>query len=81
MGVDNSPGELVGYGPIPAPVARRIAADPGGTWRRMLTDPAGNLLDLSPAVIGPAGYSTSPSPSATRPAGSRAPRRPRSAAT
>jgi hypothetical protein len=55
MGVDNSPGELVGYGPIPAPVARKIAADPDGTWRRMLTDPAGNLLDLSTRRYRPSG--------------------------
>ncbi len=47
MGIDDTPGELVGHGPIPAPVARKIAADPGSTWRRMLTDPAGNMLDLS----------------------------------
>ncbi|MPZ62304.1 MAG: hypothetical protein GEU93_13625 [Propionibacteriales bacterium] len=26
---------------------RRIAADPSSTWYRILTDPAGNLLDLS----------------------------------
>ncbi len=44
IGIDDHPGELVGYGPIPAAVARRIAAD--GTWRRLLTDPAsGRLLD------------------------------------
>jgi hypothetical protein len=43
-GLDDRPGELAGYGPIPASVARRIAAD--GTWRRLLTDPAtGALLD------------------------------------
>lgn len=44
LGLDEQPGELVGYGPIPAPLARRIAAE--GTWRRLLTDPAsGTLLD------------------------------------
>jgi hypothetical protein len=44
MGLDELPGELVGYGPIPAPLAREIAAD--GTWRRLLTDPeSGRLLD------------------------------------
>ena len=44
MGLDEQPGELVGYGPIPAGLAREIAAD--GTWRRLLTDPAsGALLD------------------------------------
>lgn len=44
MGLDEHPGELLGYGPIPAPLAREIAAQ--GTWRRLLTDPAtGALLD------------------------------------
>lgn len=44
LGLDDQPGELTGYGPIPASVARRIAAE--GTWRRLLTDPAtGALLD------------------------------------
>lgn len=44
IGLDDQPGELAGYGPVPASVARRIAAD--GTWRRLLTDPAtGTLLD------------------------------------
>jgi hypothetical protein len=44
MGLDEEPGELVGHGPIPAALAREIAAD--GTWRRLLTDPvSGALLD------------------------------------
>jgi hypothetical protein len=44
IGLDDTPGELEGYGPIPASAARRIAAH--GTWRRLLTDPAsGALLD------------------------------------
>ncbi len=44
MGLDEQPGELAGYGPIPAPLAQEIAA--GGTWRRLLTDPqSGVLLD------------------------------------
>jgi Domain of unknown function (DUF222) len=42
IGLDDQPGELAGYGPIPASVARRIAA--GGVWRRLLTDPAGGAL-------------------------------------
>ncbi|KAA2252553.1 DUF222 domain-containing protein [Solihabitans fulvus] len=43
-GVDDNPGDLVGYGAIPAALARRIAED--GTWRRLLTDPVdGSLLD------------------------------------
>lgn len=44
LGLDELPGELAGYGPIPADLARRIAQD--GTWRRLLTDPVtGVLLD------------------------------------
>lgn len=38
LGADDLPGELAGYGPIPAAVARDLAAK--GTWRRILTDPA-----------------------------------------
>jgi Domain of unknown function (DUF222) len=44
LGANDLPGELAGYGPIPAAVARDLAA--GGTWRRILTDPAsGRPLD------------------------------------
>ncbi len=44
IGLDDTPAQLAGYGPITAEVARRIAA--AGTWRRLLTDPAtGALLD------------------------------------
>jgi hypothetical protein len=45
LGIDNEPGELAGYGPIPAPLARRIAADENGTWRRLVTDEVGRLVD------------------------------------
>ncbi len=54
LGVDEAPAELAGYGPIPAEVARAIAADPDGTWRRLLTDPAsGTLLDYGTRVYRP----------------------------
>ncbi len=44
LGVEDLPGELAGYGPIPAAVARDLAT--GGTWRRILTDPvSGRPLD------------------------------------
>jgi hypothetical protein len=44
LGANDLPGELAGYGPIPAAVARDLAA--GGTWRRILTDPeSGRPLD------------------------------------
>lgn len=45
LGLSNNPGQLEGLGPIPASVARRLAAD--GKWRKFITDPlSGNLLDL-----------------------------------
>lgn len=37
LGANDQPAELAGYGPIPAAVARELAA--GGVWRRILTDP------------------------------------------
>jgi hypothetical protein len=45
LGFDDQPGDLAGHGPIPAHLARRIAADQSGTWRRLVTDPWGRLLD------------------------------------
>jgi hypothetical protein len=45
MGLAENPGELAGYGPIPASVAREIAGD--ARWRRFITEPiTGNLLDF-----------------------------------
>ena len=44
----DEPGHLVGYGPITAECARRLASEESGTWRRLLTDPdTGELLDVS----------------------------------
>ena len=52
LGLDDLPGELAGYGPIPAELAREIAAD--GTWRRLLTDPAtGALVERDSATYAP----------------------------
>ena len=52
LGLDDLPGELGGYGPIPADMARRLARD--GTWRRLLTDPVtGVLLDRGDATYRP----------------------------
>ncbi|MGI8880962.1 MAG: DUF222 domain-containing protein [Jatrophihabitans sp.] len=45
LGLDEQPGELAGYGPIPAQMARRIADDQTGTWRRLITDDHGRLID------------------------------------
>jgi hypothetical protein len=51
-GACEQPGELVGYGPIPAELARRIAAD--GVWRRLVTDPlSGALLDYGRTTYRP----------------------------
>jgi flagellar biosynthesis/type III secretory pathway protein FliH len=48
LNLDDEPAHLVGYGPITAEAARRLAADESGTWRRLLTDPdTGQLLDIS----------------------------------
>jgi hypothetical protein len=44
-GASDEPAELAGYGPIPASMARELAADQTGTWRRLVTDPTGQLLD------------------------------------
>ena len=44
LGLADSPGELSGYGPIPASIARALAAD--GNWRRLITEPiTGHLLE------------------------------------
>jgi len=45
LGCDEQPADLNGHGPITAAMARRIAADPTGTWRRLLTNPEGQLLE------------------------------------
>ncbi|MCK9920643.1 HNH endonuclease [Frankia sp. AgPm24] len=38
-GQADKPGEIPGFGPIPAGIVREMAADPGCTWRRILVDP------------------------------------------
>jgi len=45
LGLDDQPGELAGHGPIPASLARHIAADESGTWRRLVTDEVGRVVD------------------------------------
>ncbi len=52
LGLDEGPGELTGYGPITADLAREIAGD--ATWTRILTDPqSGTLLDYGTTVYRP----------------------------
>lgn len=53
LGTDEQPGELDRHGPIPAALARALAFDPTSTWRRLLTDPAGQLLDVSASSYRP----------------------------
>jgi len=44
LGLAENPGQLAGYGAIPASVARELASD--GKWKRFINDPqTGNLLD------------------------------------
>ncbi|MGI5186815.1 HNH endonuclease [Promicromonospora sp. CA-289599] len=52
LGLDDAPGHLAGYGPIPAETARIIAQD--ATWQRLLTDPVtGILTDYSTTTYQP----------------------------
>lgn len=48
LGLDDAPGLVPAFGPVPAAVARGIAGD--ATWRRVLTDPgSGAVLDVGTA--------------------------------
>ena len=52
LGLADHPAELTGYGPIPADVARALAADV--PWRRWVTDPVtGYLLDYGSTTYAP----------------------------
>jgi hypothetical protein len=52
LGLDELPGDLAGFGPIPPGMAREIARD--GTWRRLLTDPAtGTLVERGTVTYQP----------------------------
>ena len=45
LGLAENPGQLAGYGPIPASVAHELASD--ANWKRFVTEPqTGNLLDF-----------------------------------
>ena len=45
LGLAENPGQLAGYGPIPASIARELASD--ARWKRFITEPqTGNLLDF-----------------------------------
>ncbi|MFI8523430.1 HNH endonuclease [Promicromonospora sukumoe] len=52
LGLDDSPGELEGFGPVPAETARLLATD--ATWQRLVTDPStGVLTDYSTTTYQP----------------------------
>ncbi|KJK41244.1 hypothetical protein UK23_39990, partial [Lentzea aerocolonigenes] len=52
MGLSEQPGELAGYGPITAEMARELAAD--ATWRRLLTEPtSGEPLEFGTSTYRP----------------------------
>jgi hypothetical protein len=52
LGLDDAPGDLNGFGPVPAETARLIATD--ATWQRLLTDPVtGVLTDYSTTTYQP----------------------------
>lgn len=53
LGVDEQAAELDGVGAIPAALARHIAADPSGTWRRLVTDDCGGLIDYGRSTYRP----------------------------
>jgi hypothetical protein len=53
LGLDDQPGELAGYGPIPATVARTLAGDPESTWHRLVHDELGQLIDYGRTTYRP----------------------------
>jgi Domain of unknown function (DUF222) len=54
LGLDDLPGALEGLGPVPTAIARALAYDPTGTWRRLVTDPvSGRLLDYGQTTYKP----------------------------
>jgi len=51
-GVSDKPGELLGYGAITAAHARELAQG-DSRWRRLLIDPAGQVVEVSPRTYRP----------------------------
>lgn len=56
IGVCDEPAELAGHGPISADLARTLAAD--AVWSRILTDPAGQILDTGARQYRPSAATT-----------------------
>ncbi|MDD7935884.1 HNH endonuclease signature motif containing protein [Actinomycetospora straminea] len=44
-GLSERPAEMEGHGPLPALLARRLAADADAVWRRLITDPVTGVAD------------------------------------
>ncbi|MGH8961570.1 MAG: hypothetical protein ACRDWT_10220, partial [Jatrophihabitantaceae bacterium] len=61
------PAELDRYGPVPAAMGRRIAADPTASTRRWSVDQTGRLLDQQPASATTEPAATTTPESATGP--------------
>ena len=54
LGLDDHPADLTGFGAIDADVARRLSADPTGTWRRIVTDPVtGQIIEYGRSTYRP----------------------------
>jgi hypothetical protein len=53
LGADDLPAELDGFGPLDPATARKLAADPTGTWTRLLVDDRGRVLERSSAYRPP----------------------------
>jgi hypothetical protein len=53
LGVDDRPGQLPTGQLIPAQAVRDLMSHPGTVFHRLLTDPAGQLLEYSPEIYRP----------------------------
>jgi hypothetical protein len=51
LGHSELPGELVGYGPIPASLCRTALTDPSASIRRLVLSPLGQLVDCSATYV------------------------------
>ncbi|MFB9317777.1 HNH endonuclease signature motif containing protein [Cryptosporangium minutisporangium] len=51
LGATNRPGDLTGYGPVPASIVRELAAQ--SSWEKWVTDPGGVVTDLGRTTYRP----------------------------
>jgi hypothetical protein len=65
LGSDEFPGELVGYGPLPATAIRQIAQD--ATWQAIYTDPATGRMTAAGTRLLKPGHTTPPHHPTTNP--------------